>query len=66
MLSESQGSPKENQGSDTTGLMQTATNQVELTATKLAVAKSLLVAAEKEHQTAMDALALAAAEAEKE
>ncbi|HIH46260.1 MAG TPA: hypothetical protein HA292_04155, partial [Candidatus Nitrosotenuis sp.] len=50
-MSESQGSPKENQGSDTTGLMQTATNQVELTATKLAVAKSLLVAAEKEHQT---------------
>jgi colicin import membrane protein len=66
LLSESQGSPKENQGSDTTGIMQTATNQVELTATKLAVAKSLLVAAEKEHQTAMDALALAAAEAEKE
>lgn len=65
-MSEAQDAPKEKQGSGTTGLMQDAAAHVELTATKLAVAKALLDAAEKEHQTAMDTLAKAAAEAEKE
>ena len=66
MLSEVQDAPKEKQGSGATGLMENATTHVELTATKLAVAKALLDAAEKEHQAAMDELAKAAAEAEKE
>lgn len=66
MLSETQETPKEKQGSGATGLVQAATDQVELTATKLAAAKAILEAAEKEHDSAMDALAKAAAEAEKE
>ena len=66
MLSETQDVPKEKQGYGATGLVQAATDQVELTATKLAAAKAILEAAEKEHESAMDALAKAAAEAEKE
>lgn len=65
-MSEVQDAPKEKQGSGTSGLMESAASNVELTATKLAVAKTLLQAAEKEHQDAMDALAKAAADAEKE
>lgn len=65
-MSEVSDAPKEKQGSDASGLMESAASQVELTATKLAVAKTLLQAAEKEHQDAIDSLAKAAAEAEKE
>ncbi|MFM8658606.1 MAG: hypothetical protein ACKOCQ_01550 [Candidatus Nitrosotenuis sp.] len=65
-MSEVQDTPKEKQGSNASGLMESATSQVEMTATKLAVAKTLLQAAEQEHQEALDALAKAAAEAEKE
>ena len=64
MLSDVQDAPKEKQGSDAIDLVQKATDQVELTATKLAVAKTILGAAEKEHEAAIDALAKAAAEAE--
>lgn len=65
-MSEVQDAPKEKQESGTTGLVQKATDQVELTATKLAAAKAILEAAEKEHESAMEELAKAAAEAEKE
>jgi colicin import membrane protein len=65
LLSEAQDAPKEKESS-ATGLVQKATDQLELTATKLAVAKALLEASEKEHESALDALAKAAAEAEKE
>jgi colicin import membrane protein len=64
-LSEAQETPKEKTGSGAAGL-EAATSQVELTATKLATAKVILDAAEKEHEAAIDALAKAAAEAEKE
>jgi colicin import membrane protein len=66
LLSDVQDAPKEKQGSDAIDLVQKATDQVEMTATKLAVAKTILGAAEKEHEAAIDALAKAAAEAEKE
>ncbi|MEM2159999.1 MAG: hypothetical protein QXN55_03485 [Candidatus Nitrosotenuis sp.] len=61
-----QDAPKEKQGTGAVDLVQAATIQAELTATKLAAAKAILEAAEKEHEEAMNALAKAAAEAEKE
>jgi colicin import membrane protein len=64
-LSEGQEAPKEKPGSNSVDL-QGATIQAELTAIKLATAKAILDAAEKEHEAAMDVLAKAAAEAEKE
>ena len=64
-MSEVQDAPKEKEAGAAV-LVQKATDQLELTATKLAVAKALLEAAEKEHESALDALAKAAAEAEKE
>jgi len=64
-LSEVQDAPKEKEAGAAV-LVQKATDQLELTATKLAVAKALLEAAEKEHESTLNALAKAAAEAEKE
>ena len=64
-MSEVKEAPKETSGSGSAAL-QDATTQAELTAIKLATAKAILQAAEKEHDAAMDVLAKAAAEAEKE
>ena len=63
-MSDTQESPK--QGSNAGEMVQAATTQAELAATKLATAKAILQAAEKEYDEAMGAVAKAAAEAEKE
>ncbi len=66
LLSENQDVPMKNKESGAIGLVQSATNKVEITATKLAALKSILEVAEKEHEIALDELAKAATDAEKE
>ena len=67
MLSDSiQDVPKEQKPSSAGAQVQAATTQAEIAATKLATAKAILEAAEKEYESAMAAMAKAVAEAEKE
>ena len=66
LLSENQDVPMKNKESGATGLVQSATDKVEITATKLAAIKTILEIAEKEHDLALDELAKAATDAEKE
>ncbi|MGQ0605534.1 MAG: hypothetical protein ACT4OD_01070 [Candidatus Nitrosotenuis sp.] len=66
MSDSSQSAPKEQKESSAGAQVQAATTQAELAATKLATAKAILDAAEKEYESAMNAMAKAAAEAEKE
>ncbi len=61
-----QDTPKEQKESSAGAQVQAATTQAELAATKLATAKAILDAAEKEYEAALNAVAKAAAEAEKE
>ena len=58
--------PKEQKPSSAGAQVQAATTQAEIAATKLATAKAILEAAEKEYESAMAAMAKAVAEAEKE